>query len=145
IQQYLFNQKQKQRNHSLTIRRARAEVHWDPILLLPSTNKERSGLLRWRLARIPPGPSVPCHCKAPKANLQHFDTCIFTSFDLLQLHHIYHPLHTKKHPHTDDSIATCKELIDSVLNNLPTKFDEQTDPIWIEIWPLLLEILRNID
>ncbi|KAI8891163.1 hypothetical protein K501DRAFT_265036 [Backusella circina FSU 941] len=116
-----------------------------PILLLPSINKERSRLLRWRLAWLPLAPSRPCLCDAPKANYQHFDICSYTQSSLLRLHYTY--LNHKQHKNPDAyiNIATCKSLIDSVLNDLPPKFNEQTDSIWIELWPSLLQLPFEID
>jgi hypothetical protein len=145
IQQHLFFSKQILRNQIKTIGRGHPAVAWDPILLLPSTNKERSRMLRWRLAWLPPGPSVQCLCGEAKANLQHFDICTNTHYIITELHSIYSTHKQQQCPYTDLSIGTCKDLIDSVLNDLPSKFNEDTDPIWIHLWPCLLRLLLAID
>jgi hypothetical protein len=142
---YLWDQKQKIRNKFPTVARAHPAALWDPILLLPSTNKERNRLLRWRMAWLPPGPSVPCLCDAPKANLQHFDICTYTYPSILRLHYTYLAYKTQNDSTANTNIPSCKTLIDSVLNDLPTKFDEDTDPLWIELWPNLLSLLHDID
>ncbi|KAI8875478.1 hypothetical protein K501DRAFT_280329 [Backusella circina FSU 941] len=50
----------------------------------------------------------------------------------------------KKEKHIGKA-ETCQSLIDIVLNDLPSKFNEQMEPIWIELWPSFLQLLFKID
>jgi hypothetical protein len=94
---------------------------------------------------MPPGPSVQCLCGEAKANIQHFEICTNTHFLILDLRSIYHNHMHNYCPYTTLNTATCQNLIDSVLNDLPLKFNEDTHPIWIQLWPCLLRLLLAID
>ncbi|KAI9489017.1 hypothetical protein BDB00DRAFT_771402 [Zychaea mexicana] len=120
----------------ITIKRGLRQPVWDPTLLLPCTKKERHRLVKWRLAWLPPTPSVPCQCGSPKANRDHLTSCPLLSSEFRSFRWSLSSL-------TPDP-PTNADAIDVALNLLPRKVTAKLGK-WHRLWPALLSLLRRID
>ena len=120
----------------ITIKRGLRQPVWDPTLLLPCTRKERHRLVKWRLAWLPPTPSILCQCALASANRDHLSSCTLISADLRSFRWSLSAL-------TPDPPTGC-DAIDIALNLLPRKVPRRLGK-WRTLWPALLSLLRRID
>lgn len=120
----------------VTVKRGLRRPVWDPILSLPCSKKERHRLLKWRLAWLPPTPSVASQCGAPKANRDHLSSCPLLQSTLRKFRWSLSSLHPDP--------PTGAEAIDTALNLLPSKVPSNLGR-WKTLWPALLHLLLLID
>ena len=121
---------------NITIKRSLHKPIWDPTLLLPCTKKERHRLVKWRLAWLPPTPSVPCQCGSLRANRDHFAICPLVSEQLRSFRWSLSSITPNPPPGVD--------AIDAALNLLPNKVKAKLGK-WQRLWPALLSLLLRID
>lgn len=120
----------------ITVKRSLRLPVWDPTLLLPCTRLERHRLVKWRIAWLPPTPSVICQCGSPKANRNHLSQCPLLISHLRSFRWSFSSLVSD--PPRDLSI------IDTALNHLPRHVPRHLGK-WQVLWPALLSLLRRID
>ncbi|OAD73977.1 hypothetical protein PHYBLDRAFT_145441 [Phycomyces blakesleeanus NRRL 1555(-)] len=93
---------------------------------------ERRHLIKWRIAWLPPTPSVECQCGAIKGNQNHMLICPATITLVQKLWSLMNPAPPPE-----------VHLIDYDLNCLPGSF--KSPGTWCDWWPCLLALLRAVD
>ncbi|KAI7847012.1 hypothetical protein BDC45DRAFT_452526 [Circinella umbellata] len=111
---------------------------WDPILYLPATRLQHHRLIKWRTHWLPSFPPKDCRCGFKKAKRDHYEFCPILAIMIQQL---------------EQSIGTSKlstkapdqDILDFIINMLPTSEIGLTRGHWRTTWPTLLNTLRDID
>ncbi|OAD08027.1 hypothetical protein MUCCIDRAFT_158263 [Mucor lusitanicus CBS 277.49] len=132
---------------SSCLRALRADTSgYDPLLFYPCTRLERLRLIRWRFHHLPSFPLSACRCGAPSANRFHYlATCPLVQ-DIINRIHLNLPDDSipLDESYDDQGIATT-HILDRILNSLPSTLSFCLSSHWERTWPLVLELVTQID
>jgi hypothetical protein len=115
----------------------------DPILFLPCTTEEQIRLVKWRLGWLPPPFSVgKCICGFENTKLNHYlTTCPNTTILIEYLDHLI-----KKYILPSFTTPTYPlNIIDYLLNILPSNINNIKNTHWFYTWPILHKVLYTIE
>jgi hypothetical protein len=116
----------------------------DPILFIPCTSKERHRLIKWRMGWLIPKSSTPVACPCDNTSItskKHF----FLSGPLLHSNLELLDLLLKRHLKNYTRPQLPATEIDYLLNQLPGNFNNFKDLHWYHTWPVLNQILFQLD
>ncbi|CEP13925.1 hypothetical protein, partial, partial [Parasitella parasitica] len=140
------NQRQDAPNLELIkqCRRAVNTPRTDPILFIPCTSKERHRLIKWRMGWLIPRSSTPVACPCDNTSIiskKHFFLSCPLLHSNLELLDLLLRTHVKNYirpqlPATE---------IDYLLNQLPGNFSNFKEQHWCHTWPVLNQILFQLD
>ncbi|KAI8141560.1 hypothetical protein BJV82DRAFT_670475 [Fennellomyces sp. T-0311] len=119
------------------------ERRWDPILFLPASSQARHRLVKWRMHWLPSFPLKKCRCgvsgKTP--NRYHFQPLTVP----LLVCPLVEPAFQRLLQSYNKPVDRTQHIIDILLNDLPRKAKSLRSGHWRRTWPLLLQVLRDID
>jgi hypothetical protein len=148
IKQYKQDQHHQRQNAPTlqTIKQCRtSEVPLiDPILFIPCTSKERHRLIKWRMGWLIPKSSSPITCPCDTTTTiskKHF----FRSCPLLHSNLELLDLLLKQHLPNYTRPELPATEIDYLLNRLPGNFKNFSNQHWLHTWPVLNQILLQLD
>jgi hypothetical protein len=124
--------------------RTSAVTSIDPILFIPCTSKERHRLIKWRMGWLIPKSSTPIACPCDNTTTiskkHFFRTCplLHSNLELLDLLLKKHILN-----YTRPELPATE--IDLLLNRLPGTFHKLSTQHWQHTWPVLNQILFQLD
>ncbi|KAK4520598.1 Pyrimidine nucleotide transporter, mitochondrial [Mucor velutinosus] len=119
---------------------------YDPLLFYPCTRLERLRLIRWRFHHLPSFPLSACRCGAPSANRFHYLAACPLVQDIVNRIHLNLPDDSipLDESYDDQGIATT-HILDRILNSLPSNLSFCLGTHWERTWPLVLELITQID
>jgi hypothetical protein len=116
----------------------------DPILFIPCTSKERHRLIKWRMGWLIPKSSTPIACPCDSTTTiskkHFFRSCPLLHNDLELL-----DLLLKQHLTNYQRPELPATEIDLLLNRLPGTFHKLSTQHWQHTWPVLNQILFQLD
>ncbi|EPB84965.1 hypothetical protein HMPREF1544_08243 [Mucor circinelloides 1006PhL] len=121
---------------------------YDPLLLYPCTRRlERSRLIRWRFHHLPSFPLSACRFGgAPSVNRFHYlATCPLVQGIFNRIHLNLPDNFISLDESYDDHGVAASHILDCILNSLPTTLSFYLGTHWKRIWPLVLDLITQID